>query len=60
VRQDRDGSNSVWYQGKSIGLVLILGGRPIGAFVNIEQEELAKSSLKQKTTILTADPLNVI
>jgi hypothetical protein len=43
---------------KSTGLVLILGGIPIGAFVNIKQEQLAKSSLNQKIAILTVGPLN--
>jgi len=41
----------------STGLLLILG-IPIGAFVNISQEELGKSTLKQKSAILTAGPLN--
>ena len=31
---------------------------PIGAFVNIERDELDKISLKQKSAILTAGPLN--
>lgn len=42
---------------ESTGLVLILGF-PIGAFVNIEREELAKTKLKEKSAILTAGPLN--
>src|SRR5207245_11383660 len=41
----------------STGLLMILG-LPIGAFVNIAQEELARSTLKQKSAILTAGPLN--
>ena len=41
----------------STGLVLFLG-IPIGAFVNIEREELNKASLKQKSSVLTAGPLN--
>ena len=41
----------------STGIVLLLG-LPIGAFVNIEREELAKSTLKQKSAVLTAGPLN--
>ena len=41
----------------STGLLLILG-LPIGAFVNIAQEELARSTLKQKSAILTAGPLS--
>lgn len=41
----------------STGLVLLLG-LPIGAFVNIEREELAKATLKQKSSVLTAGPLN--
>jgi membrane-associated protease RseP (regulator of RpoE activity) len=42
---------------ESTGLVLILG-IPIGAFVNIEREELAKTKLKEKSAILTAGPMN--
>jgi len=42
---------------ESTGLLLLLGF-PIGAFVNISQEELGKTSLKQKSAILTAGPLN--
>ena len=41
----------------STGLLLILGF-PIGAFVNIAQEELSRTPLKQKSAILTAGPLN--
>lgn len=41
----------------STGLVLFLG-IPIGAFVNIERDELAKATLKQKSAVLTAGPLN--
>jgi membrane-associated protease RseP (regulator of RpoE activity) len=41
----------------STGLVLLLG-LPIGAFVNIEREELNKVTLKKKSSILTAGPLN--
>lgn len=41
----------------STGIVLFLG-IPIGAFVNIERDELAKTTLKQKSAILTAGPLN--
>jgi membrane-associated protease RseP (regulator of RpoE activity) len=42
---------------ESTGLVLILG-IPIGAFVNIEREELARTPLKQKSAVLTAGPMN--
>jgi membrane-associated protease RseP (regulator of RpoE activity) len=41
----------------STGLVLFLG-LPIGAFVNIEREELNRVTLKQKSAVLTAGPLN--
>jgi membrane-associated protease RseP (regulator of RpoE activity) len=41
----------------STGLVLLLG-LPIGAFVNIERDELNKATLKQKSAVLTAGPLN--
>jgi membrane-associated protease RseP (regulator of RpoE activity) len=41
----------------STGIVLLLG-IPIGAFVNIERDELARVSLKQKSAVLTAGPLN--
>jgi membrane-associated protease RseP (regulator of RpoE activity) len=41
----------------STGLLLILGF-PIGAFVNIAQDELSRTPLKQKSAILTAGPLN--
>jgi membrane-associated protease RseP (regulator of RpoE activity) len=41
----------------STGIVLFLG-IPIGAFVNIERDELARTTLKQKSAILTAGPLN--
>lgn len=41
----------------STGLVLLLG-LPIGAFVNIERDELNKVTLKKKSSILTAGPLN--
>ena len=41
----------------STGLVLFLG-IPIGAFVNIEREELNRATLKQKSAVLTAGPLN--
>jgi membrane-associated protease RseP (regulator of RpoE activity) len=41
----------------STGIVLFLG-IPIGAFVNIEREELNRATLKQKSAILTAGPLN--
>lgn len=41
----------------STGLVLFLG-IPIGAFVNIERDELNKVTLKKKSAILTAGPLN--
>jgi membrane-associated protease RseP (regulator of RpoE activity) len=39
------------------GIVLFLG-IPIGAFVNIEREELNRATLKQKSAVLTAGPLN--
>lgn len=42
---------------ESTGLLLILG-LPLGAFVNIAPEELARSTLRQKSAILTAGPLN--
>jgi len=41
----------------STGIVLLLG-LPIGAFVNIERDELNKTTLKQKSAVLTAGPLN--
>jgi membrane-associated protease RseP (regulator of RpoE activity) len=41
----------------STGIVLFLGV-PIGAFVNIEREELNRATLKQKSAVLTAGPLN--
>ena len=41
----------------STGVVLFLG-IPIGAFVNIEREELGRATLKQKSAVLTAGPLN--
>jgi len=41
----------------STGLLLILG-LPLGAFVNIAPEELGRSTLKQKSAILTSGPLN--
>jgi membrane-associated protease RseP (regulator of RpoE activity) len=42
---------------ESTGIVLIIG-IPIGAFVNIEREQLMKTTLTQKSAILTAGPLN--
>lgn len=42
---------------ESTGLVLFLIF-PIGAFVNIQREELEKTPLKHKSSILTAGPLN--
>lgn len=44
---------------ESTGLVLFLG-IPIGAFVNIEREELDRISTKQKSSILTAGPMTNI
>lgn len=44
---------------ESTGIATVLG-IPVGAFVNIEKEELAKSSLKHKSAVLTAGPLNNI
>jgi membrane-associated protease RseP (regulator of RpoE activity) len=41
----------------STGIVLFLV-IPIGAFVNIERDELNKATLKQKSAVLTAGPLN--
>jgi membrane-associated protease RseP (regulator of RpoE activity) len=41
----------------STGIVLFLG-LPVGAFVNIEREELNRATLKQKSAVLTAGPLN--
>ncbi len=43
----------------STGLVLLLG-LPIGAFVNIERDELNKLSTKQRSSILTAGPMTNI
>jgi Zn-dependent protease len=42
---------------ESTGLVLFLIF-PIGAFVNIQKEELEKTSLRRKCSILTAGPFN--
>jgi len=42
---------------ESTGVVLFLA-IPIGAFVNIQQDELNKTSFKQKSAILTAGPMN--
>ncbi len=42
---------------ESTGVVLFLG-IPIGAFVNIQQDELNRTSFKQKSAILTAGPMN--
>jgi membrane-associated protease RseP (regulator of RpoE activity) len=42
---------------ESTGLLLLVF-IPIGAFVNIEREELAKTPLKVKSAILTAGPMN--
>ncbi len=44
---------------ESTGLLLVLG-LPVGAFVNISPDELSRSTLKQKSAILTAGPLNNI
>jgi membrane-associated protease RseP (regulator of RpoE activity) len=41
----------------STGIVLFLG-LPIGAFVNIERDELNRATLRQKSAVLTAGPLN--
>lgn len=41
----------------STGVVLFLG-LPIGAFVNIERDELNRATLKQKSAVLTAGPMN--
>jgi membrane-associated protease RseP (regulator of RpoE activity) len=41
----------------STGIVLFLV-LPIGAFVNIERDELNRATLKQKSAVLTAGPLN--
>ncbi len=41
----------------STGLLLFVG-IPVGAFVNIQKEELERASLKQKSAILTAGPIN--
>jgi membrane-associated protease RseP (regulator of RpoE activity) len=43
----------------STGIVLLLF-LPIGAFVNIEREELDKISIKQKSSIMTAGPMSNI
>jgi membrane-associated protease RseP (regulator of RpoE activity) len=43
---------------ESTGILLVLGIIPVGAFVNIKQEELEKTPLKQRSAILTAGPLN--
>ena len=42
---------------ESTGIVLFLG-LPIGAFVNIEREELNRATIKQKSAVMTAGPLN--
>jgi membrane-associated protease RseP (regulator of RpoE activity) len=42
---------------ESTGVVLLLA-IPIGAFVNIQQDELNRTSFKQKSAILTAGPMN--
>ncbi len=42
---------------ESTGIVLVLG-IPMGAFVNIEREELAKASIRERSAVLTAGPLN--
>jgi membrane-associated protease RseP (regulator of RpoE activity) len=42
---------------ESTGILLFLA-IPVGAFVNISPEELSKCTLKQKSAILTAGPLN--
>ena len=42
---------------ESTGIVLFLV-IPIGAFVNIQQDELNRTTFKQKSAILTAGPLN--
>ena len=42
---------------ESTGVVLFLA-LPIGAFVNIQQDELNRTSFKQKSAILTAGPMN--
>ncbi len=44
---------------ESTGIVLFLG-LPIGAFVNIERDELDKISIKQKSSIMTAGPMSNI
>lgn len=41
----------------STGLLLVFG-IPLGAFVNIERDELAKATLKQKSAVMTAGPMN--
>lgn len=41
----------------STGLLLFVG-IPVGAFVNIQKEELEKVSLKHKSAVLTAGPIN--
>ncbi len=41
----------------STGIVL-LGPLPVGAFVNIARDELNRATLKQKSAVLTAGPLN--
>ena len=42
---------------ESTGVVLFLA-IPIGAFVNIQQDELNRTTFKQKSAILTAGPMN--
>ena len=42
---------------ESTGIATVLG-IPVGAFVNISQEELHKSTLKQRSAVLTAGVLN--
>ncbi|MEO9319258.1 MAG: site-2 protease family protein [Nitrososphaera sp.] len=41
----------------STGIVLFLG-IPVGAFVNIDREELKRVKLSQKSAVLTAGPMN--
>ena len=42
---------------ESTGIAFVLFV-PVGAFVNLDRDELTKASLKQKSAVLTAGPLN--
>ena len=42
---------------ESTGIAFVLFV-PVGAFVNLDRDELSKATLKQKSAVLTAGPLN--